>query len=265
MQELSNKVADPNKLIVEQLSPQDRERFEAVYRRLAFLMVISRIEEEHYRYSRIIEKIWQVAQARYNQEHDTNDRNGDYNYQSLLDLIRAQFPTNPQILDEVVRPQGPTCTIEAALFLSEGEALRQLPQSYKLSSAATRDVNMIRSRHHLSPDATIDDDILSTAEQATVRRWRAILPELQVTMARTLVFIADIEHLKGLATASEAIYQRDERDWIKSGGDPAAIVQRHPNDLKMRAMFAMWDIIADRAPTAEQLRELDRNTSASQK
>jgi hypothetical protein len=84
-------------------------------------------------------------------------------------------------------------------------------------------------------------------------------------MARTLAFIADIEHLKGLATASEAIYQRDKRDWIKSGGDPAAIVQRHPNDLKMRAMFAMWDIIADRAPAAEQLRELDRNTSASQK
>jgi hypothetical protein len=268
IKDLNNTGADPNKPIGDQLSLRDRERFEALSRRLGFLMGVGWIEDEHYRYSRIIEKIWLVANARYHKNYDTTEQNGGYNYQSLLDLIRARFPTTPQILDDIVKPPKAICTTEMALFLSEGEAIRQLPQFYQLASDQARDLNLIRSRHHLPPDAPIDDKILFPTERSTVAHWATALPELLVTMDRTLVFIGDVEHLRGLAIASEILYGENKRDWINSGGDPDAIgrtVQRSIYEPKVRSMITLWGTIADRAPSANQLLQRDRTANSSAK
>jgi hypothetical protein len=268
MRELNNKGTDPNKPIGEQLSARDRQRFDAVRQRLGFLMGIAWIEDEHYRYSRIIEKIWQIAEARYHQRYDPTEGNEGYNYQSLLDLIRARFPTTPQILNGIVQPTDANCTIEMALFLNEREALNQLPQFYKLASDQGRELNLIRSQHHLPPNGPIDDKILSPTERSTAAHWATVLPELLVTMDRTLVFIGDVEHLRGLSIASEIIYRENKGDWIKSGGDPDLIgktIQRTAYDPNTRAMITIWDNIADRAPTAEQIRHQDRAANTSLK
>ena len=262
---LAGKAADPDKPLNQQLTPQDINRFNSIRQRIIFLRMTNKIEDEHYRFSRILEKIWRVAEARYYQRPDAAELTGPNNYGSLLDIIRARFPTTPQILNEITRPPGATCTIELALFRSETEVLSQVPQFERLASDQARDLDLIRSRHHLPQDAPIGDDILSPREQATVDRWRSVSPDLLVAMDRTLLFIGDMEHLRSLARASELIFQQDKQNWIRSGGNVDALGQRSSDDPKMRSMFSIWNIIDERAPSFDQLQKQERTANSSLK
>ncbi len=244
VQRLASQTMDDERPLKDQLSARDLQRFNELNQRMQSMRSLSLIESKHERDAHFLQHIVRVADANYRGDAAQAGRSDDVfqaTLRTLATLPSAQLP--PDLSDS---PRG-ACSMEAAIHALEREPLRRLDGSNL--NGVLADMRALARRNNMS---TIDRARLSRRDQdAYDRLMKGIAPLLAAQQ-----FIRELEAIKSLARASEAMYESDKRDLALSGGDYARVgagiearIKRGELDRTTARSIDVWRMVDEKVPS----------------
>jgi len=256
LDQIASKATIPNKLIKDQLSPEDIGKFTELSQRLKTTQLAQLMESRRQRDLMVLEKMVMVADREYRWQDPPNEDNPDFIIYSALQLLRLTIEDK-----DISSPTSSGCTLEYALDSLEHEVISKINAGSARLEWAGKEFESILAKYRMKK---LDRSRLSKTDLEKVNE---LVNDVIKPMQRHGIFFMDIEHIKLMARASEIIYESDKQDIAFGGGDIEAIgktIQRRKNnnefDKSTQIAIGLWRRINEKIPS-EFTQELSESES----